>query len=95
MMRVDTVNAARLASIFKVLSVDKRVRIVRLRKRRSYCVTELTTPPGITQAATSQHLRVLRDAGIVRRQKRGLQVYYHLDRENVAQLSKEIDQLLR
>jgi len=89
------VSAARLARIFKVLSVDARVRIIRLLKRRSYCVTELTAPLGITQAATSQHLGVLRDAGIVKRQKRGFHVYYHLDKENLARLSKEVNQLLR
>ncbi|MHC4648483.1 MAG: ArsR/SmtB family transcription factor [Planctomycetota bacterium] len=89
------VNAARLARIFKALSVDARVRIVRLLKRRSCCVTELTAPLGTTQAATSQHLRVLRDAGIVKWQKRGFHVYYHLDKENLARLSKEVNQLLR
>jgi len=89
------VNAARLAGIFKVLSVDARVRIVELLKRRSYCVTELTAPLGITHAATSQHLRVLRDAGIVRWQKRGFHVYYHLDNQSLARLSKAVNQLLR
>jgi DNA-binding transcriptional ArsR family regulator len=89
------VNAAKLAGIFKVLSVDARVRIVQVQRRRSYCMTELTAPLGITQAATSQHLRVLRDAGIVRWQKRGFHVYYHLDKQSLARLSKAVNQLLR
>ena len=89
------VNAARLARMFKVLSVDARVHIVQLLKRRSYCVTELTAPLGTTQSATSQHLRVLRDAGIVRWQKRGFHVYYHLDKQKLARVSKEVNQLLR
>ena len=88
-------NAARLARIFKVLSVDARVHIVQLLKRHSLCVTELTAPLGITQAATSQHLRVLKDAGIVRWQKRGFHVYYHLDKQNLARLSRAVNQLLR
>jgi DNA-binding transcriptional ArsR family regulator len=89
------VNATKLAGIFKVLSVDARVRIVELLGRRSYCVTELTARLGITQAATSQHLRVLRDAGIVRRQKQGFHVYYHLDKQQMTRLSKQLNQLLR
>jgi ArsR family transcriptional regulator len=89
------VNATKLAGIFKVLSIDARVRIVELLKRRSRCVTELTAPLGITQAATSQHLRVLRDAGIVRWQKQGFHVYYYLDKRNLARLSKALNQLLR
>jgi ArsR family transcriptional regulator len=89
------VNSAKLAGILSVLSVDARVRIVGLLKRRSYCVTELTSRLGITQAATSQHLRVLRDAGIVRWQKQEFHVYYHLDKQKLARLSKELNQLLR
>jgi ArsR family transcriptional regulator len=89
------VNSAGLARIFKVLSVDARVRIVKFLKRRSCSVTELTAALGITQAATSQHLKVLRDAGIVRWQKRGLHVYYHLDKQKLVRLSKEVNQLLR
>ena len=87
-------NAARLARIFNVLSVEARVRIVQLLRRRSLCVIELTAPLGITQAATSQHLRVLKDAGIVRWEKRGLHVYYHLDKKNMARLSKAVNGLL-
>ncbi len=93
--RIAMANAAGLARMFKVLSVEARVHIVQLLKRRSLCVTELTAPLGITQAATSQHLRVLRDAGIVRWQKRGFHVYYHLDKQNLARLSKAINGLLR
>jgi DNA-binding transcriptional ArsR family regulator len=88
-------NGARLARTLKVLSVEARVRIVQLLKRRSYCVTELTARLGITPAATSQHLRVLRDAGIVRWQKRGFHVYYHIDKQRLARLSNEVNQLLR
>ena len=89
------VNAGKLAGTFKVLSVDARLRIIQLLKRRSLCVTELTAPLGITQAATSQHLRILKDAGIVRFQKRGFHVYYHLDKQNLARLGKAINGLLR
>jgi DNA-binding transcriptional ArsR family regulator len=93
--RVAMANAARLARTLKVLSVEARVRIVQFLKRRSYSVTGLTARLGITPAATSQHLRVLRDAGIVRWQKRGFHVYYHLDKQTLARLSRELNQLLR
>ena len=88
-------NAEELAWIFKVLSVGARVRILQLLKRRSLSVTALTSQLGITQAATSQHLRVLRDAGLVKFQKRGFHVYYQLDRRKAEQLNKAISQVLR
>jgi DNA-binding transcriptional ArsR family regulator len=87
------INAKKLAGIFKLLSVEARIRIVQALKRRALCVTELTSQLGISQEATSQHLRVLRDAGIVKFQKRGLHVYYSLDKQNVALMCKAVSAL--
>jgi len=87
------VNAVKLAGIFKLLSVEARIRIVQALKRRALCVTELTSQLGISQEATSQHLRVLRDAGIVKFQKRGFHVYYSLDKQNVALMRKAVSAL--
>jgi DNA-binding transcriptional ArsR family regulator len=87
------VDAEKLAGIFKLFSVETRVRIVQVLKRRAMCVTELTSQLGISQEATSQHLRVLRDTGIVKFQKRGLHVYYSLDKQNVALIYKAVSAL--
>jgi len=83
-----------LAEIFKLLSVDARVRILQLLKQESLCVTELTSQLGMTLPATSQHLRLLRNTGIVKPQKRGLFVYYHLDRKKMSLLKKVTDEFL-
>ncbi len=86
-------EAEKLAGIFKLFSVEARVRIVQALKRRSLCVTELTSQLGISQEATSQHLRVLKDAGIVWFQKRGLYVYYAIDKQNTAIIHKSASAL--
>jgi len=86
-------DAEKLAGIFKLFSVEARIRIVQTLKRRSVCVTELTSQLGISQEATSQHLRVLRDAGIVWFQKRGFHVYYSLDKEKMAFIHKAVSAL--
>ncbi len=83
-----------LAKIFKLLSVDARVRILQLLSRKSLCVTELTSQLGITLSATSQHLRLLRNAGIVSTQKQGFFVYYRLDKEKISRLNKAVGELL-
>ena len=87
------VNAEKLAGTFKLLSVEARIRIVQVLKRRAMCVTELTSQLGITHSATSQHLRVLRDARLVKFQKRGFHVYYHLEVQNIARMHKTIREL--
>ena len=88
-------DAEKLAGIFKLFSVGARVRIVQALKRRAMCVTELTSQLGISQEATSQHLRVLRNAGVVWFQKRGFNVYYSLDKENMASMYKSVSAVYR
>ncbi|UCG56740.1 MAG: helix-turn-helix transcriptional regulator [Phycisphaerales bacterium] len=91
----DGKKAARLAELFKLLSVDARVRIVQLLKGGALCVTELTSKLGITVAATSHHLRLLRGAGIVKGVKHGLFVYYDLNKKKMAELDKAAAELLK
>jgi DNA-binding transcriptional ArsR family regulator len=86
-------DAEKMARIFKVFSVEARVRIVATLRRRGMCVTELMSQLGISQEATSQHLRVLRDAGIVWFQKRRFHVYYSLDKANTNSIHKSISAL--
>ena len=67
------------ARIFKVLSTVTRVRIIDLLKQRSLCVNALARALEITPAAVSQHLRVLRDAGIIVAERRGYFVHYKVN----------------
>jgi ArsR family transcriptional regulator len=89
------VDVKKLAGIFKLFSVEARIRIVKALKRRPLCVTEITSQLGISQEATSQHLRVLRDAGIVKFQKRGFHVYYSLNKQNMAFMYKVVSALYK
>lgn len=75
------------ARIFKILSVDTRVRMVTLLKHRSLCVNALAHHLSITPAAVSQHLRVLRDADIVIADKRGYFVHYRLNEHTLKKWS--------
>ena len=83
-----------LARIFKAFSVGSRVRIVQLLRRKSLCVTELAGALGVSQAATSQHVRVLKDVGIVWCQKEGFHVYYSLDKRSLGRICKVVNGLL-
>lgn len=87
-------NAAELARILKVLSVPKRVEIVQLLKERTLCVNALAERLKITQGAVSQHLRVMRDAGVVVDERRGYYVHYRLNKQTLATWRQEVDALL-
>lgn len=83
-----------LARILKILSVETRVRIIQLLKGRSLCVNALAARLDVTQGAVSQHLRFMRDAGLVTDEKRGYYVHYHLNEVTLAVWRREIDALL-
>ena len=54
-----------------------------LLQKRSMCVGALARALGITDAAVSQHLRVLRDAELVVAERRGHFVHYAIDPDTV------------
>ena len=84
----------RIARMLKALSAPPRVRIVQLLKGRALCVNALTRRLEITQAAVSQHLRILRDAGLVVDEKRGCFVHYRLNEEALAGWREHVGKLL-
>ena len=79
-----------LAELFKAVADPTRLRLVKLlaQNRSPLCVNALTARLGVTQSAVSQHLRVLRQAGLVQGERSGCHVHYSLDRRKVAQCSK-------
>ena len=87
-------DARRLARVFRALSVDTRVRIVQLLKERSQCVNALASRLGVTPAAVSQHLRILRDADLVTGEKRGYYVHYEVNGKTLEAWKTLANQLL-
>ena len=86
-------RAADLARIFKVLSVEARIQIVELLRQRRLCVGALAAQLKISQSAVSQHLRILRDAGLVIPEKQGYWVHYRLNEDTLARW-QELSQTL-
>ena len=84
----------KLARIFKVLSVDTRVRMVEMLKERSLCVNALARFLDISPAAVSQHLRVLRDSDIVIADKKGYYVHYRINPATMAEWNQAVKGLL-
>ena len=78
----------------KALAAPIRVRILALLRTRALCVNALATRLNVTQGAVSQHLRILREAGIVLAEKRGYYVHYQLNERRLATWRKELDKLL-
>jgi len=82
------------SEMFKVLAVETRVRIIDLLKSRGPLgaknIAELV---GITPAAVSQHLKILRQSGLVRSERKGYWIPYSIDEEaleNCRQILNEV-----
>jgi DNA-binding transcriptional ArsR family regulator len=71
---------------FEVLAEPVRRRILDLLRERPRLVGELTAELGLSQPGTSKHLRVLRDAGLVRVRPEGQRRWYELVPEPLAEI---------
>lgn len=74
-------QAADLAHQLKALADPTRLRLVSMvagHEGGEACVCDLTEPLGLTQPTISHHLKILVDAGIFTRDKRGVWAYYAL-----------------
>jgi DNA-binding transcriptional ArsR family regulator len=83
-----------LAGMLKVLSVETRVRLLKLLAEHPYCVNALADKLELSAGAVSQHLKTLREAGLVEAEKRGYYLHYSLVPEAVAQFRATIEGLL-
>ncbi|HEY8831080.1 MAG TPA: metalloregulator ArsR/SmtB family transcription factor [Gemmatimonadaceae bacterium] len=72
-------RAERAVELFHALSDQTRLEIIELLRKGERCVCELTDTLDAAQSRLSFHLRVLKDAGIVRDRKDGRWVHYELD----------------
>lgn len=74
-------EATQLARIMKALADPVRLRLLSLIQAHEggeACVCDLSEPFALTQPTVSHHLRVLLDAGLVTRDKRGVWAYYRI-----------------
>jgi DNA-binding transcriptional ArsR family regulator len=68
------------AELFKVLAVDSRIRIIELLKQKGPLgANEMSEMLGITPSAVSQHLKILKHAGLVRNERKGYWIPYEID----------------
>ena len=70
------------AEIFKVLAVETRIKIIDLLKSRGPLgAKNIARLIGVTPAAISQHLKILRQAGLVRSERNGYWIPYSIDED--------------
>lgn len=82
-----------MAEQFKLLGDKTRLKIVSLLSQQPMCVCHLVEILQTTQPNISQHLRKLKDAGLVEEERRGQWMYYSLSIEGKPHLREALEYL--
>ena len=87
---VERERAERLARIAKALGDPIRLQLVDVLRKHAgkVCVCELVPLFELSQPTVSHHLKVLREAGLVDSERRGLWAYYYVNPEALKELSE-------
>jgi ArsR family transcriptional regulator len=87
--RLQTQQADELAVIFRALGDPGRLRLLSFLAAQpggEACVCNLTEPLGLSQPTVSHHLKVLTEAHLLERERRGTWIYYRLRLERLGEL---------
>lgn len=76
----------KLSNAFKAIGEPTRLKLIKMLSHSSYCVCELSEYLGMLQPRISQHLKILKDEGLVRENREGYWVYYSLEKEAIHRL---------
>jgi ArsR family transcriptional regulator, arsenate/arsenite/antimonite-responsive transcriptional repressor len=86
---VERHQAERMAEVAKALSDPVRLQLVDVLRRHAgkVCVCELVPLFELSQPTVSHHLKVLREAGLVASERRGLWAYYYVIPDSLEELT--------
>ena len=82
------------AKTLKALGDPKRYQLLELMSKRGYCVGALAHESKLSESSVSQHLKILREAGLVYGVKRGYYTHYCVDKEAMERLIEELKTMI-
>src|SRR5579863_9907933 len=94
-VKVDFINLKKAAMILRALNHKLRQQIIRvLDENKKLTVTEIYVHLRLEQSVASQHLAILRRAGIVKTQRDGKFIYYIINHDRLGEIMKCVDELI-
>ena len=81
------------ANVLKALGDPHRFALLQLMADRSYCVRALARRSHLTDSAVSQHLKVLREAGLIYGIRIGYYTHYQVDKEALGRVIAELEMI--
>lgn len=80
-------------AVLKSLADENRLKIIELLLKNDLCVGALARRLDLSEAAVSQHLKILREAGLVTGKKKSYYMHYTVDNEKLTDLSAYLNEL--
>ena len=95
--RISSTRALKVADDFDILAHPVRLQLldVLAHNEGRVCVCDLEAAVPVKQPTVSHHLKLLRAAGLIKREKVGLWAYYRVDRPALAQLHERVTTTLK
>ena len=87
---MDRDQAAALAHLLKAVADPSRLQLLALIRASAageICACDLTEPLGLSQPTISHHLKVLADAGLIRREQRGTWAWFSIEPDRLNELA--------
>jgi ArsR family transcriptional regulator len=81
-------------SIFKALAHPIRLKIIKKLREKTYCVCEMNEDVEFSQSNLSQHLKILRDAGLVVCEKEGMRINYRIKNPDVLKIINDAESMV-
>jgi DNA-binding transcriptional ArsR family regulator len=85
---------SQFTDLSNAMSVEARVKILQMLKSKRLCVNAITQHLGISQSAVSQHLRILKSAGLVKAEKRGYWMHYSINAKALLNYKRILNKML-
>lgn len=82
-----------IQAVLKALSDGTRFKIVELLLRKNCCVRAISKRLDISEPAVSQHIKILKEIGLLEGEKRGYHMHYSVKRDMLRELAGEIEGL--
>jgi len=94
-MHITSPTMRDFAKLFKALSDETRLRILKVLLERECCVCEVMQALGISQSRASRNLGILEDAGFIRSRREGLWIVYSINKQTMNNYVASLIEVLR
>jgi DNA-binding transcriptional ArsR family regulator len=95
-MKIDYLNIKKATLVLRALNHKLRQQIVKLlEENKKMTVTDIYVQLRLEQSVASQHLAILRRAGVVKTDRDGKYIYYYVNHDRLEQINQFVDELLK